>query len=276
MQTDPSSGAPHVSQIWTYPIKSCAGVPSDHAVLGPRGLMYDRHWMLVTPEGRTLTLRQLPHLIHVKPQFAEHHLKVTAPGMPALELPLEASGEMLQVKLWEWEAWVSAVVLEDASTWFSRYLDREVFLVAVAPDNARAMLPSFGSRWLSFVDGNPLNILGAASLADLNRRLTQPVGVERFRPNLVIHGTAAYAEDGWKQIKIGSISFEVYEACQRCMVVNINVSGNSSREPLATLATYRRAGRHVLFGQNLCHMGEGMVRAGDVVETVGWQDRFTS
>lgn len=115
--------------------------------------------------------------------------------MPALELPVEASGEMRQVKLWEWEAWVSAVVLEDASTWFSRYLDREVFLVAVAPDNARAMLPSFGSRWLSFVDGNPLNILGAASLADLNRRLTQPVGVERFRPNLVIHGTAAYAQE---------------------------------------------------------------------------------
>lgn len=271
MQTDPSAAAPFVSQIWTYPIKSCAGVLSDHAVLGPRGLMYDRHWMLVTPEGRTLTLRQLPQLIYVKPQFGEHHLSVTAPSMPVLELPLAASGETRQVKMWAWEAWVSAVMLRDASTWFSRYLDQKVFLVAVAPDNARAMLPSFGSRRISFVDGNPLNILGAASLADLNHRLAQPVGVERFRPNLVITGTAAYAEDSWKQVKIGSILFKVYEACQRCMVVNINADGKQRREPLATLATYRRAGRHVLFGQNLCHMEEGVVRTGDTVRIINQQ-----
>lgn len=271
MQTDPSSVAPHLSQIWTYPIKSCAGVLNDYAVLGPRGLVYDRHWMLVTPQGRTITMRQCPQLTHVKPQIGEHHLSVTAPGMPTLELPLEASGETRQVKMWEWEAWVSAVVLEDASTWFSHHLNQKVLLVAVAPDNSRAMPPNFGSRQISFVDGNPLNVLGVASLVDLNHRLAQPVGVERFRPNLVIAGTAAYEEDGWKQVRIGSILFEVYEACQRCMVVNIDADGKQRREPLATLATYRRAGRHVLFGQNLCHMEEGVVRTGDTVRIISQQ-----
>ena len=255
----------HISQIWVYPIKSCAGSSVKHTELDARGLAYDRHWMLVDSTGRALTLRESPQLAHIKPRLTESYLEVSAPEMPLLQVPYHAPGEVKSVYLFGGA--MDAVVVTEAAAWFSHYLSRSAELVYVADTNTRVMREDFGTQRISFVDGNPVNLLSAASLADFNNRLTTSVGVEHFRPNLVVSGTQPYEEDTWRQIRIGKITFEVYEACQRCMIVNIDPkSGAYRRETLAALAKYRRDGNSVVFGQNLSYYGEGMLAVGDKLE----------
>ncbi len=254
----------HLSQIWTYPVKSCAGISLHKGILDERGLAYDRHWMVVSPAGKMVTLRESPELVKVKPQFADGHLRLTAPHMPPLELPYQGTGQALQVKVWQ--DWAEAVVLTDASRWFGEYLNRELLLVAVAERNTRSARSQGGARLLRFADTSPLNLLSEASLDDLNRRLEKPTGTEQFRPNLVFAGGVAHAEDRWQSLRIGNVSFDVCGPCARCMVVNVSSDGTSSKAPLATLATYRRVGKEVLFGQDLIHQNLGELGVGDALE----------
>ena len=257
----------YISQIWVYPIKSCAGISVRNAKLCERGLAYDRHWMLVDSTGRALTLRESPRLTQIRPQLTETFLEVNAPEMPFLQIPFRAPGEARSVQLFDRA--IGAVVVAEATSWFSRYLGRSAELVYVADTNTRVMREDFGTQRISFVDGNPVNLLSAASLDDLNTRLTTTVGVEHFRPNLIVSGTQPYAEDTWRRIRINTTDFEVYEACQRCMIVNIDPgSGIYRRETLAALAKYRRIGNAVVFGQNLSYYGEGMLAVGDKLEII--------
>jgi len=257
---------PHLAQLWTYPIKSCAGIPLSEATLGPRGLAYDRHWMVVDEAGRMVTMRSAPALARVTPRFESDHLALRVAAMPPLALPYEAAGREVQVELWDGLA--AATALPDASAWFSEYLRRDAHLVAVSAANRRTTSPARGSRPLSFVDDSPLHLLGEASLADLNRRLEVPVGIERFRPNLVIGGSAPFAEDTWQRVRIGPVPFAVDEACERCMVVNISEDGTYAKAPLAALAKYRREGKRVLFGQSVSHLTLGEIAVGDALEVL--------
>ena len=257
---------PRLSQIWTYPVKSCAGVRLGKATLGPRGLAYDRHWMVVDQGGRMVTMRSAPALARVRPRFGRDHLVLSAPEMPPLELPYGGEGRAVQVELWDGPA--GATALSDASAWFGEYLGRDALLVAVSAANRRTTSLARGSRPLSFVDDSPLNLLGEASLADLNRRLETPVGVERFRPNLVIAGSEPYAEDTWRRVRIGPVSFAVDEPCDRCMVVNVSEDGVYAKAPLAALARYRRQGKRVFFGQSVSHLAVGELAVGDELEVL--------
>lgn len=56
----------------------------------------------------------------------------------------------------------------------------------------------------------------------------------RFRPNLVIEGSAPYAEDGWKRIRIGELEFEVAK------VAAVASSPPSTRRPASAAPTASR------------------------------------
>ena len=123
-------------------------------------------------------------------------------------------------------------------------------------------------------DGFPYLILSQASLDDLNERIApsgSPDGgvtipMDRFRPNLVIAGGDAFQEDGWKEIGIGDVRFQLVKPCARCVVTTTDQrTGERGKEPLRTLATYRRDGEKVLFGMNAMGSVSGMIRVGDEV-----------
>jgi len=119
-----------------------------------------------------------------------------------------------------------------------------------------------------FADGFPFLLVGEASLADLNARLARPLPMNRFRPNLVVSGSAPFAEDGWRSIRIGNIPMEVVKPCARCVVTTTD-QGTGRRdgdEPLHTLASFRRQEGKVMFGQNAVPYGQGLLRIGDPVE----------
>ena len=251
-----------LTRLFIYPIKSVQGIELTEAQVLERGLEHDRRFMLVDGGGNLVTSRQHPKLLTVSTALSGENLILNAPGMPELRLPLEPQGEERRVRVWfDWMP--GLVVGADANGWFSGLLGAPVHLVWMPEHSERRMNPEFGPSRLSFADGNPFHLVSESSVADLETRVGAPVGVERFRPNLVVRGAPAYAEDNWGRVKFGSLEFLVHEPCARCMVVNLEpMTGVIGVEPLRTLARYRRQGKSVLFGQHLHTLGRGSLRVG--------------
>ncbi len=158
----------------------------------------------------------------------------------------------------------------EAASWFNEFLGREARLVRISSAQLRPVDSQYapGGGSTRFSDGFPFLLLSEASLVELNARLDQDLPMERFRPNLVVRGVGPHAEDGWRRIRIGELIFEVCKPCPRCVVPSIDqlTGEKTGKEPLATLATYRRSALGVVFGQNLVHGGPGKLRVGQGVE----------
>jgi uncharacterized protein YcbX len=261
-----------LSQIHLYPIKSAGGIALREAELDSRGLRYDRRWMLVDGEGRLLTQRRLPRMALISPTLSVDSLLVHAPGMPTLRLALDPEEKgRVEVSIFGAATW-GAPVGEAADRWFGEFLGTGCRLLHMPDDVVRPVDPRYAESKdrVGFADGYPFLLLSEASLADLNARMHEPVPMDRFRPNLVVTGCEAYAEDGWRRVRVAEVSFRVVKPCVRCSVTTVDqASGARGKEPLRTLARYRRdmLGR-VLFGQNLIHDGIGTVRVGDAVVVV--------
>lgn len=236
-----------LSQLFVYPVKSATGIALPAARVDARGLEHDRRWMVVDPTGMLVTLRERPDLAHVRTRLGVDCLRLDAPGMPPLELPLVLATGTPTIAIM-WTTPVDALVVEAATAWISTYLAGDYRLVYM-PDSSDRPYHDRTDTPLSFVDGNPLSLVSEASLDDLNGRLAEPVDLRNFRHNLIVSGCEAYAEDGWETIKIGSLRLERLGACVRCMLVNVDPdTGTHGREPLRTLAQYRRSGQEVHFG----------------------------
>jgi uncharacterized protein len=259
----------HLASLHIYPVKSAGGIDVDEAEVDGFGLRHDRRWMVVDERGEFLTQRQHPRLALVRPALATCALTLRAPGLPPLELPAEGGpGVRIPVQVWR-DRCVATDQGDAASRWFGRHLGVACRLVHLPEDAQRPIEPNAaGAEGLvSFADGYPFLLLSQASLAALNARLEEALPMNRFRPNLVVAGCAPHAEDGWVRVRIGGITLVVAKACARCVVTTTDQeTGEREREPLRTLATYRRVGDGVLFGQNAVHTGPGRLRVGAAVE----------
>ncbi len=262
-------GAPILSAVYVYPIKSCGGISLQSVDLGATGLLHDRRWMLVDEGGKFMSQRRHPRMALISSLLTPDRLVVSAPGMPDLEVPLEDEhGGRIDVEVWG-DAQRGAPVGGHADRWFGRFLDFPCRLVRKPEDDVRPVDSAYARSGdqTSFADGFPLLLISEASLEDLNARLQSPVPMNRFRPNLVVRGYGPYAEDGWGEMRVGDAVFRVAEPCPRCAITTVDQeSGERGKEPLRTLATYRKAEGEVWFGRNLIHTSLGTVCVGDPVE----------
>ncbi len=260
-----------LSEIHLYPVKSMRGLAPGEWAVDRFGLAGDRRWMLVDREGRFLTQRQEPRMALLDTRLEDQRLLLSADDMAPLELPREPRrGDRREVTVWNDRA--SALDAGDeAAERLSRFLGRPVRLVYFPANGDRPVDPAYadpGDR-TAFSDGFPFLLISQASLDDLNSRLTGPVSMIRFRPNLVVSGCAPYAEDRWRRIRIGKLQFRVVKPCSRCVIPTIDpLSAEKGPEPLRTLTQYRRRDGKVYFGQNLLHDGNGTLRLGDRVEVL--------
>ncbi|HEY2736278.1 MAG TPA: MOSC domain-containing protein, partial [Polyangiales bacterium] len=199
-------------------------------------------------------------------------LTLKAPGMRPLKLRLSQhdDGTLVPVSVWEYRG--SAFDEgSDASEWFSEFLSRPCRLVRLAPVEPRRVDPKYvpDEVHVGFSDGYPELLLSEASIADLSQRAKQTFPVDRFRPNILVTGSEPYEEDRWASIRIGDIPFDLVKPCARCVITTTDqATAERSVEPLATLASYRRQGNNLLFGQNCVHRAVGSVRVGDVVSAI--------
>jgi uncharacterized protein len=232
------------------------------------GLRYDRRWMVVDGAGEFISQRTHPQLALVIPSIEDGTLKIEGPGRPPLRVPLDPLPAIsTQVTIWDHSC--SATWLgERTARWFSDFLGCPASLVHMPASTMRPANPVFapvGTR-VSFADAYPFLLISEPSLADLNRRLSVPLPMNRFRPNLVVAGCEPYEEDGWRSIRIGEIPLEIVKPCDRCVITTTDqITGDRGKEPLRTLATYRNVDGKVLFGQNVVHRGAGTLRVGDRV-----------
>jgi len=245
-----------LDSLHVYPIKGAAGLSPTEWEVDARGLRYDRRWMVVQPSGEFLTQRDLPELALIRPRIDPPHLVVGAPGMVELRLPLAPLGGR-QIRVRVWNDRVDALLTgHEADRWFTEYLGLPTGLAWLPEDADRPADPVYAPTpaQVSFADAFPFLIIGQASLDDLNARLSEPLPMNRFRPNLVLSGSEPFAEDTWRRIRIGEVEFDVVKPCARCVVTTTDqLTGRHGPEPLRTLATYRRVDGKVMFGQNALH-----------------------
>ena len=264
-----------VSEINIYPIKSLKGITLQEAAVEERGFRFDRRWMLVDGNNRFLTQREFPVMARIEVSVGPDSLEVKLDGS-GVSIPFDvpSNGGPKRVRIW-----ASLVKAEFYSSridqWFSDALGIKCRLAAMTNVSKRLVSPLYAVRkfkdTVSFADGYPFLLIGQASLDDLNSRLERKVPMNRFRPNIVVEGCKAFAEDDWKQIQIGSHIFHVVKPCARCVMPTIDQAAGEKTgvEPLKTRASYRTKRGKVLFGQNLiADTSGGMVRVGDEVKVL--------
>jgi hypothetical protein len=258
-----------LSQIFIYPVKSAKGIAVSQAQLDNSGPVQDRRWMAIDEEGVFLSQRKLPRMVLIEPRFEGPNLVLTAPGMSSLVISRWAGeGEWIPVRIWRDHLRLPHPN-QDYSDWFSSFLGRPCRLVHLPDEITRYIERPFDDpKWrVSLADGYPLLIATQASLDLLNTRLPSPASMERFRPNLVISGTAPHAEDTWRRIQIGSVQLAIVKPCARCSTVLVDPhTAKLGAEPLKTLAKYRRMPASVMFAQNALILTPGELRVGSCVE----------
>jgi uncharacterized protein YcbX len=244
-----------VVDLFVYPVKSARGIAQARARVAATGFEWDRQWMLVDAGGTFLSQRTHPQLTRIVPEITDDALVLHASGVPALRVPLDNRGEELPVQVWK-DACVGVDQGGVAHEWVSRVIGEAVRLVRVAPDMERVANPEFAGTTpapLGFPDGYPLLICNRASLEDLNARLPQRIPIERFRPNIVVSGLPAWAEDHIDTLAMGALTLRLVKPCTRCSIPSLDPrTGAPSTNPLPVLRKFRfdRALRGVTFGEN--------------------------
>lgn len=272
----------HLSGIFIYPVKSLGGCAVSTGELDSLGIVGDRRFMVVDATGRFLTQRTLPRMALVRTRLTSDTLTLSAPGHGAIDVPraVEAAASRRSVTVWRSEGLSAEDGGDLPAQWLENFLGVPCRLVRIGKDFARPVLGkgAVPGDIVSFADACPFLVLSEASLADLNDRLAErgeeAVAVDRFRANLIVSGSAAYAEDDWPRIRIGGAIFRSAGPCARCLVTTTDQSNaRRGNEPLRTLATYRRDAidlTNVNFGQNLIHETKGgTLRIGDAIEVIG-------
>ncbi len=268
----------HVSELHVYPIKSARGIPLTRGQLDDRGFQHDRRWMLVDDAGVFISQREQHRMALIDVRLGADGLTVAAPGCEPMTIPLVAAGSTMQCRIWRDE--VAAIpVGVAADRWFSNFLVTSCRLVYM-PDDARRVVDRKymrHERIVGFADAYPLLIIGQGSLDHLNEKLVErgetSVPMQRFRPNIVVAGTRPHEEDEWEQIRIRRVEVDVVKPCARCAITTVDgATGTAGKEPLRTLATYRKHGSDVWFGQNAVHRQTASIAINDVVTVTRKRD----
>ena len=256
----------NVSELAIYPVKSSRQIVVDRWTVDEFGMADDRRWMVIDSQSQFITQRTHPALVKMICSLQESAIVLEASGQKKLTVKKPERGKNLTVTVWNDNC--GAVDAGDrAASWCSELLDEECRLVYMPGSSFRQVNLKYAEEGIrtGFADGFPFLLISEASLADLNSRLESPVSMLRFRPNIVVSGCEPFAEDSWNRIRIGDIEFSVVKPCTRCIMTTIDTDTlKRHKEPLKTLASYRRLDSQVIFGQNLIHHGRGELRTGMV------------
>lgn len=253
-----------ITALNVYPVKSCRGIALESAAIAITGILHDRQWLIVRPNGHFITQREEPRLALVTTALTQEVLTLEAPGQRPLTIPFDAQGASVEVTCWR-DRCAAFDAGDEAARWLEQHLGAPHRLVRFDPARKRPASPDWtqGIEALNqFSDGFPFLLISQASLDDLNTRLPQRLPMNRFRPNIVVDGLPAYGEDDVHELHSDGIALRVVKPCTRCAITTTDQSRGErdGDEPLRTLRSYRfsRELKGVAFGQNvILTAGEG-------------------
>jgi uncharacterized protein YcbX len=257
-----------LTQIWIYPIKSLGGISLSSGTVMEKGLEYDRRLMLVDETGTAMTQRVFPKMALFKSSIDKGLLTITH-QKHSMKLDLKRPPVSNPVTVNIWDDTVTVLEVDGSySQWFSDLLGSRCRLVYFPEENSRPVDPRYNvnHEQVSLADAYPFLIIGQSSLDDLNSRMTEPVPMNRFRPNFVFTGGEPFEEDTWRNISIGATRFVGVKLCGRCILPTTNQdTAERGAEPLKTLSAYRKRDTKVYFGQNLVALDHKSVSIGDTI-----------
>ncbi|AOS44837.1 MOSC domain protein [Lacunisphaera limnophila] len=269
----------HVAGLFLYPVKSLRGCAVPAVELDALGFVGDRRFLVVDPTGKFLTQRTVPRMALITARLSAGTMTLSADGAGQIVVPTapDPHAPVRLVSIWKSEGLQAEDCGPVAAAWLSTALGQTCHLVRIGPAFSRPIIKATARPGdvVSFADAYPLLALSEGSLAHLNDRIQEnhgePVTMDRFRPNLVIDGCAAFAEDTWTRVRIGDTVLRNGGPCARCIMTTTDqLTGERlGKEPLKTLATFRRDATDpsdVNFGVNLIHETKlGTIRLGDAV-----------
>ncbi len=261
-----------ISELAIYPVKSCAQLQVTAAKVDSFGLHMDRRWMVVDDRGKFLTQRQLASMCLISVSLIDNGVILNAPDMSPCAVTVTNLERTQQVIVWD-DQCNGMDCGDEVANWLSTLLQQACRLVYFPEEEFRQVDLDFAQQGdrTAFSDGFPFLLISEASLQDLNTRILQAgsqasLEMRRFRPNIVVKGCEAFAEDKWKKIKVGDIVLRVVKPCKRCVIPTIDPdTGIKGDEPLKTLRTYRKQDKKILFGQNVIAESMGEFEVGMAV-----------
>ena len=253
----PRPASARIAALYRYPLKSARGQSLREARLCSTGFEHDRQWMLVTPQGRFITQREQPRLALLRADSGATGLGIAAPDLPTLSIAHSGVRHSCQVHIWRDEC-AAFDAGDEVAAALSHWLGSPCRLVRFDPAQRRLSERRYSGEVEAtngFSDGYPLLLISEASRADLNRRVGRELPMNRFRPNIVLEGLAAYDEDQLHELRLGKVVLRAVKACTRCSITTTDQETGTldGAEPLRTLKSYRydAALGGVCFGQNL-------------------------
>lgn len=269
---------PHVTSLYVYPVKSLRGYSVPMAEMDGLGLVGDRRFLIADENGVMLTQRTWPRMALISTGLTADELLLSADGFGDISVPRAADSQAALVTVSVWSS--AGLLAEDCgdavAQWLSVALQISCRLVRIGEKFHRPVLKqaALPGDVTSFVDGSPILVISEASLADLNDRILanggDPVPMDRFRPNLVVSGCTAFAEDEWPSLRVGNVTLRAAGKSDRCIMTTTDqLTGARGKEPLKTLATFRRDPGEpgaVFFGANFIQESKhGVLRVGDEI-----------
>ena len=212
-----------VCELYTFPVKSLAGIKLTHTKLSKFGLQFDRRWMIVDVKGKFISQREIPQMVTIKTAIENEQLILSHENSNICIPSITSTNKKIVVTVWQ-DTCNAIHVCRKVDQWLSKILKVQCQLVYM-PDNAQRQIDinyAAVNQYVSFADAFPILIISQASLDDLNSRLETPVNISRFRANIIVSGTAAFAEDDWHDISINGIEFKAVKKCSRCIMPSIN------------------------------------------------------
>jgi uncharacterized protein YcbX len=272
-----------ITDIFVYPVKSLRGVRLKTAEITERGVKYDRRWMIVDEAGKFMTQRNFPQMatlsVDVSALATDVTLSISTPEGKSIACNATPSMPQENLMVTVWKDTVAAIpVSAVVDQWLSAYLGQACRLVYMPESTKRQVDPRYADegKITSFADGYPLLLANESSLEELNNHMPAPAVPAQFRPNLIIKGAPAFAEDNWGTFRIGDAVFEAVKNCTRCEITRLDpVTGLRIPDPRkALVALGRNSEKGTLFGENLVVMKPGKIRVGDEIEFLKPRDIY--
>lgn len=270
-----------ISGIFIYPIKSLSGISLASSNVEKRGLQYDRRWILVDDDNLFISQRDHPDLALLQPAMSEDSMVITQKNDPTVKLQfsLTPKGTIREI-ITVWDDTCKAVeVSEEVSEWFTKKLNINCRLMYMPDDSIRLADPRYAINTddkVSFADGYPILAISESSMELLNSKTEMEVPANRFRTNFLIKGGHSHIEDELRSFSIEGVEYYGVKPCARCIMTTVDQeTSKKGKEPLKSLATYRKQENKILFGHNLIPMNVGSVKVGDTILVKEWSSPLT-
>ena len=261
-----------IRDLYIYPIKSTFRIQVDESEIEFSGLKHDRSFAIIDSKSRIITARENINLLKIKTKIEKDKLVLFTDPLNKIELPLlnNHKEECKEVQIFK-DQMSAKIINHEINAWVSNILGESAQLVTTDQNNPRKMKSKYNGQekdYIRFQDASAVHLITESSLEALNKRLAKPITKHHFRPNIVLKGSEAFAEDNWKTIKIGNCEFEVAIKTARCQITTMNpetIEIDQHQEPFRTLAQFRKEKNSVHFGIYLIPRKTGVIDTGDEI-----------